>query len=152
MTLTIAASLAASNIVREMSTKYVALYFIDNEPRDLGLPAPKEPTAPANLERVAPSGGPSEAPLLTIAGGPTIGAVTPILIASASNEVVAPTALATPTVSVAETVPAPSDDPAAERADDVVEAAPASAPGDEAAVEPEGDSATAAMGGGLAVD
>ena len=152
MTLTIAASLAASSIVREMSTKYVALYFIDNEPADLGLPAPKEPTAPANLERAAPSGGPSEAPLQTIAGGPTIGAVTPILIASASNEVAAPTALATPAVSVAETAPAPSDDTAAERADDVVEAAPASAPGDETAVEPEADSATAAMGGNAAVD
>jgi cobalt-zinc-cadmium efflux system membrane fusion protein len=153
MTMTIAASLAASSIVREMSTKYVALYFIDNEPRDLGLPAPKEPAVPAKLEPAVPSGGPSEAPLQTIAGGPTIGAVTPILIASASNDVAVPTALATPAVlSVAETVPAASDDTAAERADDVVEAAPASAPGDEAAVEPEVDSATAAMGGGVVVD
>jgi hypothetical protein len=150
MTLTIAASLAASSIVREMSTKYVALYFIDNEPADLGLPAPKEPTAPASLERVAPSGGPSEAPLQTIAGGPTIGAVTPILIASASNEVAAPTALVTPAASVAE-APAASDNTIAERADDVVAAAPASAAGDETAIEPEAGSAVAAMGG-IAVD
>jgi len=153
MTLTVAASIAATSITREIGTKYIARYFIEAEPGDLGVPAPKEPPAPANAERVAPSGGPSEAPLQTIAGGPTIGAVTPILIASASNDVAAVSAaLATLAPSADETVPAPADEKDAERADDVVEAAPASAPGDETAVEPDAHATNAAVGDIATVD
>jgi hypothetical protein len=150
-TLAVAGSIAVTSAIRAIGGEYIAQYFVEVEAGDFGVPAPKEPAAPAKLERAAPSGGPSEAPLQTIAGGPTIGPVTPILIASAGNEVVAPAALATPAVAIAEAAPA-SSEVTAERADDVVEAAPASAPGDEAGVEPDVGSTPPAVGDIAAVD
>ncbi len=124
VTLTIAASIAASSVIREISSEYIAKYFVESGLGDLGVPEPGSPDAPLVNSPVSTSDATSGPAV--VAEGSSIGEVTPVLLVGAAIKI-ASASHAPP--AVAEVVPEKSPDGLGERADDVEAAAPASAPG-----------------------
>ena len=81
---TMAASLAASDIVSEISSEYFAHYVIENDPADIGLKAPadkKTAQAPEAQSGAAASGATGAADLGKAEARATLGPVTQVLFA-----------------------------------------------------------------------
>jgi hypothetical protein len=81
MLISVAGSLALSNISTEMGSEYFAHYFVENESADLGLKDPK-----AADRTVVPARGEAASPGQQDANGNRVGPVTPILFAGIETE------------------------------------------------------------------